>query len=154
MDSQSGETLTVDRAGKNESDGIAPGDTTFGQLVAVEPRPQRVRNRVDGLIVWLIASLAFLGYLAFGSVTVQVWRFSDFLQQYYAIHVTRRILHIWIYQGNQLPSDHFSWLVHVAYYCCLFICIATAIAGVWLLLDGAGTGAPTTPSDQQPLSEG
>lgn len=150
MDAESRETLTVDSVMPTVEDGSGSTETTFGQLVAVEPKPPRVRHRIDGLIVWLIVSLAYLGYLAFGSLTVQVWRFSDFLQQYYPIHVSRRILHIWIYQGNQLPDVHYSWLVHFAYYACLFVCIACAIYGAWLLLDRAGTGASRPPADRRP----
>lgn len=150
MDSEFRETMTVSQTETAVDDGIAPTDTTFGRLVTVEPKQPRPRHRIDGLIVWMIVSLAFLGYLAFGSLSVQVWRFSDFLQQYYPVHVSRRILHIWIYQGNQLPDVHFAWLVHVAFYACLFVCIACAIYGAWLLLDRAGTGASRAPADRQP----
>lgn len=150
MDSQSQQTLTVDESELPERVAISPTDTTFGTLIAEEPRRIRVKQRVDGVIVWLIASLAFLGYLAFGSVTVQVWRFSEFLQQYYPIYIQRRILHIWIYQGKQLPQVRFSWVLLVIYYGCLFICLAGAIYGVWLLLDRAGTGAAGKSASRRP----
>lgn len=150
MDSQSQQTVTADRTESNGNDRHSPTETTFGKLITEQPRHARVKHRVDGVIVWLIASLTFLGYLAFGSVTVQVWRFSEFLQQYYPVYVRRRILHIWMYQANQLPDVRFSWLLHVAYYASLFVCIAGTIYGVWLLLDRAGTGAAAKPASRRP----
>lgn len=155
MDAQSPETLTVERTEAPAPGTVSPADTTFGQLIATEPRHLRPSHRIDGTVVWLIASLAFIGYLAFGSVTVQVWRFSDFLQQYYPIYVSRRILHIWIYQGNQLPDVRYEWLLHAVYYTVLFVCLAGAIYGVWLLLDRAGTGASgKRPTRRPPTIDG
>lgn len=135
-------TLTIDRIEPNGHGAIE--QTTFGQLVD-GPSSARRRGRIDGVIVWLIVSVAFLGYLAFGSFSVQVWRYSDFLSEYYPIRVPRRILHIWIYQGRQLPEVRFQIVLVIIYYASLFVCVAGAIYGLRLLLDRAGTGSARHP---------
>lgn len=150
MESQSQPTGIVDESDPTLLTGLAPTETTFGQLIPEPPQAMRDKHRIDGVIVWTIASVAFFGYLEFGSLSVQVWRFSDFLQQYYPIHVTRRIRHIWIYQGEQLPNVRLQWLLFVAYYASLAVCVAGAIYGLWLLLDRVGTGASTKPATQRP----
>lgn len=139
-------TLTVDDVEPNGHAAIE--QTTLGELI--EEPPKMRRGRIDGVIVWLIASIAFLGYVAFGSFSVQIWRYSDFLEEYYPITVPRRILHIWIYQGRQLPEVRFQFLLFIIYYAAIFACVAGAIYGLWLLLDRAGTGSHRGTTERRP----
>ncbi len=80
------------------------------------------------LAVWATLSLAFVGYLAFGSVGARIWRFGR-------LHVeSRSIAATWRVQGRSLPDVAHQWLIETVFYGAILIFVVGVIVGMRLLL--------------------
>lgn len=132
-----------------EQQEASPGASGPGEArVAAPATPPVVQSRArsDGLIAWAVLSIAFLAYIAFGSVEARIWRFNNLRIE------PRSVLRVWTLQAETLPRVAQQWLLTSLFYACLLTIIVGAVIGIWLLLDSAGTGfsrfEPDAESDQ------
>ena len=91
-----------------------------------------------GRIVFAITSIAFLAYLAFGTIEARIWRFGRLYFE------DRDITHIWAYFGDRLPEMPGHGLIEALYWIGLFVTVGGTVVGLWLFL---GT------DDEEPLRE-
>ena len=105
------------------------------------PRPEKTTGRIDGLIVWAAVSLAFLAFIAFGSVDARIWRFNNLQIE------SRSVLRIWTLQAESLPRVAQQWMLTSLFYACIFVIIVCTLMGIWFLLDSAGTGSSKASAD-------
>lgn len=90
------------------------------------------------LIVFAVTSLAFLAYVAFGTIEARIWRFGRLNFE------DRTIRHVWAYFGDRLPNLPGQALITGLYWVGLAVMVIGTIAGLWLFL-----GTP----DEDPASE-
>ncbi len=88
----------------------------------------------NALIVWAAITLAFLAFLAFGSVRIHQWRLSYTLDAPQEDIETVRLIRIWTYQANQLPDVEISGAMTILFYLSLLVFVVGSIAAAWLLL--------------------
>ncbi|HEU0164419.1 MAG TPA: hypothetical protein VFQ54_05190 [Thermomicrobiales bacterium] len=100
----------------------------------------RQKTRVDGIIVWALVSIGFLGYLTLGSISTRSWQLNSFQQAWVLDISPRRILHIWTYQLDHLPNVAHQWALKAVFGGALGIMVVGAVICVWLMLDEVGTG--------------
>ena len=86
-------------------------------------------------LVWAALSLAFLAYVAFGSVEARIWRFN---RLYYE---DRRILEVWRYAIDHLPELPGGSVVTLLFAGSVIVLVASTVLGLWLLLAEAGHGS-------------
>jgi hypothetical protein len=98
------------------------------------------KTRVDGIIVWALVSIGFLGYLTLGSITTRSWQLNQFQQAWVLDISPRRILHIWTYQLDHLPTVAHQWALKALFGGALGIMVLGAVVCIWLMLDEVGTG--------------
>jgi hypothetical protein len=103
------------------------------------PSPQDDTEADDGTspfpiarLLWVVAALAFLGYVVFGSVSARIWRFNRLYFE------DRRILEIWRYEGRNLPDVPLQDAVTVLYYGAVVALILATVLGLRYLLDDTG----------------
>jgi hypothetical protein len=88
-------------------------------------------------LVWAGLSMAFLGYLAFGSVNARFWKYDQLqLEQDFTIE-PKSIARIWQVQGEYLPQVTHQWMMQAVFYGAIAVFIACVIVGIRLLLAGA-----------------
>ena len=80
------------------------------------------------LIVWVVLSLAFLGYLAFGTVGARIWRFGQLQIE------SRSIASTWRVQGRNLPDVSHQWLIESVFYGAIGVFVVCTIVGMRVLL--------------------
>jgi len=102
--------------------------------------PSRSVPRLDGIIVWAVLSLAFLAYIAVGSIRVQFWGLDDTFSFYIKRIESRSVLHVWSYEIGHLPEVTHQWALNAAFGGAAIVMILGIIAGIWLMLDEVGTG--------------
>jgi len=89
------------------------------------------RGRRLPLVVWAGLSVAFLLYLAFGTVDARIWRFNQ-------LHVeSRSIRRIWQVQAGSLDEISSDWLLQALFYGSLLVFVACVILGMKYLLAAA-----------------
>lgn len=76
-----------------------------------------------------VTSLAFLVYLAFGSVEVRIWRYGRLYFE------DRTIRHVWAYFGDRLPDMPGQPVIQALYWLSLTVIVVGAVAGLWLFLE-------------------
>ena len=125
----------------------------------VEPSPHEVEDsaphvpgkgsgRIDGLVVWAALSLAFLAFIAFGSVEARIWRFNNLQIE------SRSVLRIWTLQAESLPRVAQQWMLTSLFYACILVFIVCTLMGIWFLLDSAGTGSSDGAADESVEASG
>ena len=90
------------------------------------------------LIVFAVTSLAFLVYVAFGTIEARIWRFGRLNFE------DRSIRHVWRYFGDRLPDLPGQALITGLYWTGLLVMVIGTVAGLWLFL-----GTP----DEDPAKE-
>lgn len=101
---------------------------------APEPVDDEPRDNVNdgsrqfGLIVWAVSSVAFLAYLAFGSVEARMWNFGRLNFE------DRHIAHVWSYFGDNLPSMPAQPLFTLLYYVAIVVMVIGTVWGLWFFL--------------------
>lgn len=80
------------------------------------------------LIVFAVSSLAFLAYVAFGTVEARIWRFGRLNFE------DRTIRHIWGYFGDRLPELPGQAVFSGLYWIALAVMVIGTVAGLWLFL--------------------
>lgn len=94
---------------------------------AVEEAPEPGRSWVP-LAVFGVTSLAFLVYLAFGTVEARIWRFGRLYFE------DRTIRHVWAYFGDRLPDMPGQPVIQALYWVSLAVMVIGAVIGLWLFL--------------------
>ncbi len=105
----------------------------------------------NALAVWAVLTLAFLAFLAFGSVSIHQWRWSFILDAPQEDIETVRLMKIWTYQADRLPDVAISAVMPALFYGSLFVFVVGSIVAAWLLLarpDDAPTGVDRAPGTQ------
>ncbi|MDP8909593.1 MAG: hypothetical protein M3N47_10875 [Chloroflexota bacterium] len=101
--------------------------------------------------MWAVLTLAFLAFLAFGSVSIHQWRWSFILDAPQEDIETVRLMKIWTYQADRLPDVAISAVMPALFYGSLFVFVVGSIVAAWLLLarpDDAPTGVDRAPGTQ------
>lgn len=81
------------------------------------------------LALWAALSLAFVAYLAFGNVSVRIWRSNNLL-------IERKSLRgVWEHAYDALPVVEHQWLLNSAFLGSLALFVVGVIVGARLLLD-------------------
>jgi len=105
-----------------------------GPAAGTEPVAARPGCRTR-LLVWGVVSLAFVAWLAFGSVGARIWRFNQ-------LHVeSKSILRTWQIQGQNLPDVSNGWMLQVLFYGSALVFVACVILGLRYLLAESGDEA-------------
>ena len=125
-----------------------PEQETTGESQAVETSGSGSGPNIP-LITFAIASVAFLAYIAFGTIEARIWRFGrlNFLD--------RSIRHVWSYFGDRLPELPGQALITGLYWLGLALMVIGTVAGLWLFLgtpdeDPAGESHAITPEHPSP----
>jgi hypothetical protein len=101
--------------------------------VSKESRPQAAREQDQqrlGLphVVFGVSSIAFLAFVAFGTVETRIWRLGRLNFE------DRSITHVWGYFGDRLPDLHASGLISALYWVSLAVMVLGTVIGLWLFL--------------------
>jgi hypothetical protein len=87
------------------------------------------RNRINlPRIVFAVSSVAFLAYVAFGTVEARIWRFNRLNFE------DRSIPHVWAYFGDRLPDLPAAGLISALYWISLAVMVIGTVAGLWFFL--------------------
>lgn len=81
-----------------------------------------------GRIVFAVSSVAFLAYLAFGTIEARIWRFGRLYFE------DRDITHVWSYFGDRLPEMPGQGLIEALYWIGLAVTVIGTVLGLWLFL--------------------
>lgn len=93
-----------------------------------EDSPSPDRGRTVRTVLWALLSLAFVTYLALGSVDARIWRFGE-------LHIeSKSILRVWQVQGQLLPDVSNGWLLQLLFYGSALVFVACVILGMRYLL--------------------
>jgi hypothetical protein len=109
------------------------GDNASGQPV-MDGRGRGIRVPV---IVFWVVSVAFLLYLAIGSVEARIWRFGRLNFE------DRDVRHVWSYFGDHLPDMPGQSVISALYWISLGVMVIGTILGLWLFL-GTEDETPST----------
>lgn len=93
------------------------------------------KRRLDGVIVWAVATVLICGYVALGSLKARFWQLDVFQQAWTQKIESRRVLHIWSYQLGHLPEVPSEGLLKVAFGGALFVVMLGTVIGMWVILD-------------------
>lgn len=89
--------------------------------------------------IWAGLSLAFVAFLAFGSVDARIWRFGQ-------LHVEpKSILRMWQVQGRNLPDVSNGWMLQVLFHASAVVFVACVILGMRYLLLETAEEVPAAP---------
>lgn len=125
----------------------------------VQPETERVQtSRIDdakqrpshtstlAVILWALASIGLLAYVALGSTPAYIWRFNRKHQEF------KSVLGTWRIEANNLPQVSQQWLVEGVFYGALLLFLLGAIVGLWFLLDAENDGmsAPDSAPSSSP----
>lgn len=80
------------------------------------------------LIVFAISALAFVVYLAFGTIQARIWRFGRLNFE------DRTIRHVWSYFGDRLPELPGQAVISTLYWLALAVMVIGTVIGLWLFL--------------------
>jgi hypothetical protein len=105
---------------------------TNEHVIATEQDTSQDRQVTGSLVrlaLWAALSLAFVAYLAFGSVSVRIWRLNNLL-------IERKSLRgVWERAYDALPAVEHQWLLSSAFFGSLVLFVVGVIVGARLLLD-------------------
>ncbi len=90
--------------------------------------PQEQGRSLVPLAVFGVTSLAFLLYLAFGTIEARIWRYGRLYFE------DRTIRHVWAYFGDRLPDMPGQPVIQALYWISLAVIVAGAVVGLWLFL--------------------
>lgn len=134
--------------------------TTIQAAAGPEPERGDAARRGDGqlresqpsgltIVLWAIASIGLLAYVALGSTPAYVWRFGRKYQEF------KSVLGTWTIEANNLPRVSHQWLMEGAFYAALILFLLGSITGIWFLLgarDGETLPVDTPPTDSEMIS--
>ncbi len=119
-------------------------DTTTSAAEDSEARQPAASRRWSPVrtAVWAVASLAFLGYLAFGSVQARIWRFGQLEIE------SKSILGVWRVQAESLPDVSNGWLLQLAFNGSAIVVVVCVVLLMRYLLLEAGDESAAVEPDQ------
>lgn len=94
------------------------------------------RRRHIRTATWAVLSLAFVAFLAFGSVDARIWRFGQLEIE------SKSILRIWQVQGRSLPDVSNGWLLQALFHGSAIVFVGCVVLGIRYLLLEAGEETP------------
>jgi len=94
-------------------------------------------SRRQRVILWAIATIASVGYIAFGSVPAYTWRFGRLHED------ARPVRGIWTVQANDLPDVSRQWAINGVFYGALIVFLLGVTLGLWYLLASENREAST-----------
>lgn len=97
-------------------------------------RGRRVRTAI-----WAVLSVAFVAFLAGGSVDARIWRLGQLEVE------SKSILRIWQVQGRSLPDVSNGWLIQVLFHGSAIVFVGCVVLGMRYLLVEAGEESPSVP---------
>ncbi len=78
--------------------------------------------------VWAVLSIAFVGFLAFGSVDARIWRFGE-------LHIeSKSIRRVWQVQAQSLPDVSNAWALQAVFDGSIAMFVGCVILGMRYLL--------------------
>lgn len=80
------------------------------------------------LIVFAVTSVAFLAYIAIGTIEARIWRFGRLNFE------DRTIRHVWGYFGDRLPELPGQAFISGLYWAALAVMVIGTVLGLWLFL--------------------
>lgn len=92
------------------------------------------------LLVFGIASLGFLVWLAFGSVEARIWRFNRLYFE------DRTIREVWVYFSDRLPEMPGQPIITALLWISLVVMVIGTVVGLWLFLGSHDEDPARTPS--------
>lgn len=95
-------------------------------------------------LVWVVVSVVFLVYIAFGSIEARIWTYGRLTFQ------DRDITHVWRYFGDRLPEMPGGPIFPFLYYLSLAVMVIGTIAGLAMFLLTVNTRQES--SETQPAS--
>lgn len=113
-----------------------PADPDTDAIDASKPRDRHLST--NALTVWAALTLAFLAFVAFGSVRIHQWRWSFVLNAPREDIESVRLIDIWTYQASNLPEIEIGSVLTGLYYVSLIVFVGGCIAATWLLLGETG----------------
>lgn len=122
---------------REASDGGEPTATEPGDASRIDDA-KRQPSASGGLtiILWALASIGLLGYVALGSTPAYIWRFGRKHQEF------KSVLGTWTIEANNLPQVAQQWLMEGAFYGALIVFLLGVIVGMWFLLQARDGEAP------------
>lgn len=103
-----------------------------GTVMPVPP----ARKSVVRTAIWAAVSIAFLGYLAFGSVQARIWRFGELEIE------PKSILGVWRVQSESLPDVSNGWLLELAFNgSAIVVVVCVVLLARYLLLEASEESA-------------
>jgi hypothetical protein len=88
-------------------------------------------------LVFVIASIGFLAFLAIGSVEARIWRFGRLYFE------DRTVREVWAYFGDRLPDMPGQPVFTALYWISIAVIVLATLVGLWLFL-GTGDDDPAT----------
>lgn len=107
-----------------------------GAVTGGERRSSGMFRRVR-MILWVVATIALFGYIAFGSVPAYTWRFGRLHQD------ARQVRGIWTVQASNLPDVSPQWAINGIFYGALVVFLLGVTLGLWYLLSSDDNEAST-----------
>ncbi len=109
-----------------------------------EAKPQPSSPSGLTIVLWALASIGLLAFVALGSIPAYIWRYGRKHQEF------KSILGTWTIEANNLPQVSQQWLMDGVFYAALIVFLLGAIAGLWFLLRvrDEETSPTNTPSAQ------
>jgi hypothetical protein len=101
-------------------------------------RRRRVRTAI-----WAVLSLAFVAFLAFGSVDARIWRLGQLEVE------SKSIFRIWQVQGRSLPDVSNGWMLQVLFHGSAIVFVGCVVLGMRYLLLESGQESPAAPERSQ-----
>ena len=112
----------------------AESDVASGKGPVGPDRLRRIRTAI-----WAVLSLAFVAFLALGSVDARIWRLGQLEIE------SKSILRIWQVQGRSLPDVSNEWMLQVLFHSSAIVFVGCVILGMRHLLLEAGQESPAAP---------
>jgi amino acid transporter len=79
-------------------------------------------------VMFAIASIAFLVFLAIGSVEARIWRFGRLYFE------DRAVRDVWAYMGGHLPDMPGQPVIAALFWISVVVMVLGTVAGLWLFL--------------------
>ncbi len=118
-----------------------PNPPPSGEVHADEPVTRDRRGYIR-TAVWCVLSLAFVGFLAFGSVDARIWRFGQ-------LHIeSKSIRRVWQVQAQSLPEVSNGWMLQALFYGSVIVFVGCVILGMRYLLMEATEEVPFIEPDR------
>lgn len=122
-----------------------PNPHVFTDIPTPEDDERQGPRKQFPRLVFGIAAIGFLVFLAIGSVEARIWRFGRLYFE------DRTVREVWGYLGDRLPSMPGQPVFTVLYWISVAVMVIGAVIGLWLFL---GTEDEDPAADSVPVTSG